>query len=101
MNFDFKKRGRPSTRDKSLIKLPKSPAIMSSGISTKFLSSDRNDLCDRLDAIVQEKKAANNFDIVNDELFAIDDKLLEYKCISKKQHKQILIKSNLLHTNKN
>ena len=28
-------------------------------------------------------------------LFAIVDNLLEYKCIFKKQHKQILIKCNL------
>ena len=29
-------------------------------------------------------------------MIAIVDKLLEYKCISKKQQKQILIKCNLL-----
>ena len=33
----------------------------------------------------------------NDEIVAIVDKLLEYKCISKKQHKQILIKGNLMN----
>ena len=36
MNFDIKNTGRPSTRGKSLIKLPTSPAIMAPRISTKF-----------------------------------------------------------------
>ena len=31
MKFDIKERGRPSNRDKSRIKLLKSPAIMASG----------------------------------------------------------------------
>ena len=37
---------------------------------------------------------------MNDEINAIVDKLLEYKWISRKQHKQSLIKGNLLHTEK-
>ena len=40
-----------------------------------------------------EKKS----DIFNDELVAIVDKVIEYKCKSKKQHKQILFKCNLLN----
>ena len=36
--------------------------------------------------------------LINKEIFAILDNLFEYKFISKKQHKQILIKCNLLHT---
>ena len=70
---------------------------MASGISkTIFLSSDPDELCDRLKLLLQEKQAGNNSDIINDEIVAIVDKLLEYKCIIKKQHKQILIKCNLL-----
>ena len=45
--------------------------------------------------LLQEKQAGNNSDIINREIVAIVDKLLEYRCISKKQHKQILLKSNL------
>ena len=97
MNFDERGQGRKSTRDRTLIKLLNSPAIMASGVSkTKFLSSDPNELCDRLKLILQEKQAGNNSDIINEEIVATVDKLLEYKCISKKQHKQILIKRNLL-----
>ena len=99
MHFDTKAQGNKSTRDRTLIKLLKSPGLMvsASGVSkTIFLSSDPNELCDRLRLLLQEKHAGNNSDIINDEIVAIVDKLLEYKCISKKQHKQILIKCNLL-----
>ena len=100
MHFDQKALGKKSTRDKTLIKLLKSPGLIvsASGVSkTIFLSSDPDELCDRLKLLLQEKYAGNNSDIINDEINAIIDKLLEYKCITKKQHKQILIKCNLLH----
>ena len=99
MHFDTKAQGKKSTRDRTFIKLLKSPGLMvsASGVSkTIFLSSDPDELCNRLKLLLQEKHAGNNSDIINDEIVAILDKLLEYKCISKKQHKQILIKCNLL-----
>ena len=97
MHFDERRVGNKSTRDRTLINLLNSPRIMASGLSkTIFLSSDPNELCDRLKLLLQEKHAGNNSDIINDEVVAIIDKLLEYKCITKKQHKQILIKFNLL-----
>ena len=95
MHFDTKAQGNKSMRDRKLIKLLKSPGLMvsASGVSkTKFLSSDANELCDRLKLLLQEKNAGNNSDIINNEIVAIVDKLFEYKCISKKQHKQILNK---------
>ena len=100
MNFDTKALSNKSTRDKTLIKLLKSPGlrVSASGVSrTIFLSSDPDELCDRLKLLIQEKHAGNNSDIINDEIVAIvDKKILEYKCISKKQDKQILRKCNLL-----
>ena len=82
----------------TLIKLLKSSAIMASGISNiPFLSSDPNVLCNRLGLLLQEKQPGNTSDIFNYESVAIVDKLSEYKCKSKKQHKQLLIKCNLLH----
>ena len=97
MKYKLKNKGRPSIRHNSMIRLLNQPPIMASGFSkTIFLSSDPNELCDRLKLLLQEKHAGNNSDIINDEIVAIIDKLLEYKCISKKQHKQILIKCNLL-----
>ena len=97
MNFNIRQKRKKSDRDKSIVRLLWSPAIMASGVSkTIFLSSDPNEICDRLKLLLQEKHAGNNSDIINEEIFAIIDKLLEYKCIPQKQHKQILIKCNLL-----
>ena len=88
-----------STRDRSLIKVPKSPAIMAYEISTIFLPSDLNELCDGLKRLLQEIQAGKISDIINEESIALVDKSLEYKCISTKQHKQLLFKCSLLHTN--
>ena len=99
MNFDSRGQGRKSTRDRTLIKLLKSPGLMvsASGVSkTIILSSDPKELSDRLKILLQEKKGGNNSDLINDEIVAIVDKLLEYKCISKKQQKQISVECNLL-----
>ena len=81
-----------------MIKLLKSPAIMASGISIIFLPSDPNEFCDRLKLLLQEKQAGNNSDIINHEIVASVDKQLVYKCISKKQHKQLFIKCNCMNT---
>ena len=97
MNYDTKSSGRPSIRHNSVIKILESPAIMASGVTTIFLSENADELCNRLKLLLQEKHAGNNSDIINEEIVAVVDKLLEYKCITKKQHKQILIKCNLLH----
>ena len=98
MHFDVRGQGGKSTRDQTLIKLLKSPAIMDSKLSNIiFLSSDPNDLCDRITLLLQEKNAGNNSDFINKEIFASLDKLLENKCLSKKQHRQILVECNLLH----
>ena len=84
MNFDKSRPGKKSTRDSTLITLLNSPAIMASGIlKTIFLSSDPDELCERLKLLLQEKNAGNNSDIINDEIVAILDELLEYKYISK------------------
>ena len=93
--FDEKVSGNKSTRDKSLKRLLKSPAIMAGSLkesNTTWLSSAPNELCDRLKLLLQEKQAGSNYDIINEEIVAIADKLLECKCIPTKQHKFFLIK---------
>ena len=100
MKFDTKALGSKSIRNRKLIKLLNSPGSMvsASGIpKTIFRSSDPNELCNRLKLLLQEKQAGNNSDTINQEIVAIIDKLLEYKCISKKERKQILLKCNLLN----
>ena len=72
--------------------------VSATGISkTRFFLSAPDELCDRLKLLLQEKHAGNISDIINDEIVAIVEKILEYKCISMKQHKQILIECNLFH----
>ena len=98
MKYKLKNKGRPSIRHSSMIRLLNQPAIKASGFTkTKILSSNPNEVCDRLKLLLQEKHTGNNSDIIIEEIVAIVDKLLEYKCISKKQHKQILIKCNLIN----
>ena len=98
MNYDTKSTGRPSTRHTSIIKILESPAIMVSGISkTIFLSSNPDELCERLKLLLQEKNVGNNSEIINEEIVVIVYKFLEYRCVTKKQHKQILIKCNLIN----
>ena len=103
MNFDVKAPGNKINRERTLMKFPKSPGLMTSDSGTSntiFLPSNPNELCNRLKWLLQEKQAENNSNIINDEIVAIVYKLLKHKCISEKQHKQILIKYNLLHTEK-
>ena len=100
MYFDVRGQGRKSTRDRTLTNLLKSPGLMVSASrvsNTINLSSDPDELCNRLKPILQEKHVGNNSDLINEEVVAIVDKLSEYKCISKKQHKKLLIKGNLLN----
>ena len=89
MYFDIKAHGKKSTRDKTLIKLHKLAGlrISASGISnTMFLAANPNELCDILNLLLQEKQTGN-ISNVNSEIFAIVDKLLECKCIFKKQQR--------------
>ena len=97
IKYKLKNKGRPSIRHTSMIRLLNQPHITASGFTkTIILSSDPNELCDRLKLLLQEKHGGNNSNLIDEEIVTIIDKLLEYKCLSKKQHKQILIKCNLI-----
>ena len=92
MNFNIKQKGRKSDRDKSMMKLLKSPAIMAFGIPNSIiLSSDLDELCNGLKLLLQGKQAGNNTDLINKEIIAIVDKLLEYKCISENNRNKFQI----------
>ena len=56
-----------------MIKLLKSPAIMASGNSTIFLSSDPNEICDRLKLILKGKPAGSISNIFDERMVAIVD----------------------------
>ena len=102
--FDGKTWGNKSTRDESPIGLLKTPGIMisASGFSSchkkvffknKILSSDPNELCDRLKLLIREKQGGNTFDIINKENVAMADKPWEPNFISLKHHKIFLLKN--------
>ena len=60
-----------------MAKLLKSPAIMASRISTVFLPEISNELCDRINFLLREKQAGNNFDLNIEGIVAVVHKLLE------------------------
>ena len=63
--------------------------VSASGVSkTKLLSSDPDEFCNRIKLLLQEKQAGYIFSIINNEIFATVDKLLEYNCMSKKEHEK-------------
>ena len=78
--------------------MPKSPAIMASGISTIFLQSDPNEQC-RIILLLQEKRTGKNSNIFNEEIVATIDNLLEYKSITPSEH-QIVFKKVIYCTKK-
>ena len=103
MHFDVSGISNKSTRERTLFKLLKSPGLMlsaSSSSNTIFLPTDPDEFCDRLKLLLKEKQPRNMSDLKNEEVVVLLDKLLEYKCMSKKQHKQIFIECDLLHTKK-
>ena len=57
-----------------------------------FLPSDPKELCNRLILLLKENQAGSNSSMNNEKIIAIVDKLFEYNCISKKQHKILLVK---------
>ena len=59
---------------------------MASRVTTICLSEDPDKLCDKLKLLLQEIQAGNNSDLINKKFFAIVDKLLEYKSITKKNN---------------
>ena len=65
--------GIKSIRNKSLIRLLKSPAIMAGSLKepkTRLLSSNPNELCDRIKLLLQMKEAGNNCNIINGKIIA-------------------------------
>ena len=56
MSLEERQKGRKSPRDEPVMRLPKSPTIMASGISTISLPESPNELCDKLKLLLDEKR---------------------------------------------
>ena len=63
-----------------------------------FLPSDPDELVDKLKLLHFEKVGGNDSFLINEQIIAIIDKLLEYECISPSQHQnmQSYARSNLI-----
>ena len=90
MHFKTRRTGK-SKRDRNLIKNHfNKRAVLASVLKTIFISEKPKEICDRLKSILQEKQAGKNSDVVNREMGAIIDKLLEYNCMTPTHHKKLL-----------
>ena len=56
----------------------------------KQKESNTNELCDDLKFLLQENQAGNNSKVINEEIVAKADQLLECKCIYTKQHSSLV-----------
>ena len=64
MFFDERSLSNENTMDESFIGLLQSPVVLASGISTKILPENPNELCENLKLSLQEKQAGNNSKLV-------------------------------------
>ena len=62
--FDERTAGNKTLSDKHLIRLLKSLAIMASAISKMFYPANRDELCQKLNLLVQTNQAGTTFDII-------------------------------------
>ena len=75
MRFDVKHTGNKTLTGTSLITLIKSPATKSSGVSsTRLLSCNSYQLCDRIKLLLREKEGARfKSNMISGKLFAVAD----------------------------
>ena len=64
----------------------------SRGLDIVFHSSDHNEIVNRLNLLHPEQNAGNESNIINEEILAIMDKLLEYGCLTKEDHASFIKK---------
>ena len=88
VEYDLKKTGDRKSRRYNFIKKLSSKTF---GEGIVFLSSDPNELGDRLYLLYQEKIAGNNSKNINQEMVAIYDKLYEYSIISETDHFRVIL----------
>ena len=55
-----------------------------------FLPSDTDELVDQLKLLYFEKVGGNDNPVLSEQIIAIVDKLLEYECITTKQHQNLI-----------
>ena len=61
-----------------------------SGLNFVFLPSDPDELVDQLKLLYFEKVGGNDNPMLNEQIIAIADKILQYQCITTNQHQNLL-----------
>ena len=89
MHFDIHAKSK-SFRDKNLKKNFYNKRVLLGSDLQKgiFLSVNPDEICNRLRLIIQEKRAGNDANRFDSGVIPIVDKLLDYKCITRTQHKK-------------
>ena len=72
--------GKKGTRDEPFFNLRKISAFIAPGISTVILPDKPNELFDRIKLLLQWKQIGKISDIINEEIVAMYDEILEHKC---------------------
>ena len=70
--------------------IPHRDSPWGSGLNFVFLPSDPDELVDQLKLLYFENVGGNDNPMLNEQLIAIADKLLQYQCITTNQHQNIL-----------
>ena len=63
---------------------------LGSGLNCIFLPSDQDELVDQLKLLYFEKVGGNDNPMLNEQIIAIADKLLQYQCITTIQHQNLI-----------
>ena len=71
---------------------------LGSGLNFIFLPSDPDELVDQLKLLYFEKVGGNDNPMLNEQIIAIADKLLQYQCITTNQHQNIHSTFGLIST---
>ena len=90
INYGYKKSSRYYLTRAMFSTYYQQPYQVGSGLKFIFLPSDPDELVDQLNLIVLEKVGGNDKSMLNEQIIAIADQLLEYECITTTQHQNIV-----------
>ena len=101
LRFDDVHRRIKGTRERSLVSLLYSEAIRAldfyrglpdhTRAKSRWMSTNPNHICKELNLLFQKNAAGNISNKIGEDVISIEDKLVEQKCISIKQHKFLLL----------
>ena len=90
LHLDIHSRGRSLRYRNFIEKYFNKRAIFASGLKTIFFPVNPNQICDRQKLLLQEKRTGNTSKKIIEQMMAIFDELLDYKCITPSEQKESL-----------